>query len=873
MADILFRCPHCPQHLRVPETEAGKRTECAHCHTESVVPPPAEQIECARCHTVIRISLFDLRETFQCPTCQAPLRFSPATPAAPSVPARRSWSLLGKSGWRIADCLTGEIHPIEQFPFEIGSDDKAHLRARGAHAQHCALEQDGRNLLLIKRDPLARVVVDGMEISTVARLDRAHEHTLRIGPHYYILHGGRRLDAWQAKVDASQWFICDTQRRLMEGPYSRRELVVVLDQHPRDPTHTLIRPQGFLAGFPLSQFGEARELFRFQPRPAPAATEPSVPLSEPIPEEKPVVFGPPLLRLQEITLEITQGAAPQRLLHELNLDLPGGHLAAVVGASGCGKSTLLKVIAGIMEPTAGIVWWRDRNLAEKDLAPTEIGYVPQFSIVFEHLTIWESMDNALRLRVAGLSAAERRSRAERILREVGLLNIAQRQVRVLSGGERRRLALALESVTLPALLLCDEVTSGLDPKAEEEVVELMHRLSRENNRLVISVTHSLRQLNRYDSVAVMHQGCLVYHGPSREVARYFGVEENGQVFTELAKRPAVEWHALWQKHRAQYCLPTAPPEKKTEATPPSGRVEASAVPVAEVEEEPTERPPGVLTQFWVLWRRRTTIFFRDRGQLWLHLALLFGFPCLVVIFALNGLPQMQSLSMGSDVSPVQQLKETTGYIISASRVGSLVSGLIMFQVILLALMASNNAAREVAAERLIFEKEKLGGLRPISYLASKTVFLAMLVTAQSVWMAAFVTFICRFPGDFVLQTWLLLLGNAAITAASLGISSLMKSPEQASLVSIYLVGFQIPLSGAFLALPGVLSVVSRPFIAAYWSWSGVVETMRETRFYDAVQMVTQTDLSGIPLCLWALTFHVVFGLLLAYIGCRQSRWD
>ncbi len=859
MADIVFRCPHCPQHLRATEEDLGKRMKCSHCRTESVVPQPAEQIECHKCHTTVQISLFDLRETFQCPGCGADICFSTPSSTAVTKSEHRRWSLFGASGWRIVDCLTGDIHPIERFPFEIGSDEKTHLHARGAHALHCALEEDGKALNLVKRDPRARVIVDGIETSGVTRLERGTEHTLRIGPHYYILHGGRRLDHWQSQVDASLWFICDTQRRLMEGPYSRRELVVVLDQHPRDPIHTLIRPQGLLAGFPINQFGEARELFRFQPKiPLPPPPKPDFSATDD--NAMPIVFGPPLLRLNEITLEINQGDSPQRLLHELSLDLPGGHLTAIVGASGCGKSTLLKTIAGIMEPTAGIVSWRNRNLAEKDLAPTEIGYVPQFSIVFEHLTILESMDNALRLRVAGLSTADRRSRTERILREVGLLNIAQRQVRVLSGGERRRLSLALESVTLPALLLCDEVTSGLDPKAEEEVVELMHRLSREDKRLVISVTHSLRQLDRYDSVAVMYQGCLVYHGPSHNVARYFGVEENGQVFTELAKRPAVEWHALWLKYREQYHLPMA-----SAATDETAKTED--------EEEATERTPDALTQFWVLWRRRTKIFFRDRGQLWLHLALLFGFPCLVIIFALHGLPQMQSLSMGSDVSPVQQLKETTGYIISSSRVGSLVSGLIMFQVILLALMASNNAAREVAAERLIFEKEKLGGLRPISYLASKVVFLSMLVAAQSIWMAVFVTFVCRFPGDLVLQTWLLLLGNAAITAASLGISSLMKSPEQASLVSIYLVGFQIPLSGAFLALPDVLGKLSRPFIAAYWSWSGIVETMRETRFYDAVLLVTQTDLASIPLCLWALAFHVLFGLLLAYIGCRQSRWD
>lgn len=576
----------------------------------------------------------------------------------------------------------------------------------------------------------------------------------------------------------------------------------------------------------------------------PAATAPAAP---------PVL--PPLLRLENIALQITQGAATQGLLNDVSLDLPGGHLVAIVGASGCGKTTLLKVIAGILEPTGGAVHWRGRDLAAQDLAPTEIGYVPQFSIVFDHLTIWESMDMALRLRVAGLPATARRERAAAILQQVGLLLIAHRQVRVLSGGERRRLALALESVTLPALLLCDEVTSGLDPKAEAEVVELMRQLSRERNRLVVSVTHNLRLLSRYDSVAVMYEGHLVFHGPSDRVAEYFHVTEVAETFTELGKRPASEWHDLWLHRQHEFPLV------------------APAVTTAPQETSDEARTPNGLTQLGVLLQRRARIFARDRGQLLLHAALLFGFPCLVVIFALNGLPQMHRLGMGSEATLWQQLRETTGYIIESSRVGSLVSGLVMFQVILLALMGSNNAAREVAAERLIFEKEKLSGLRPASYLASKALFLAAVVTAQSVWMAVFVNFVCHFPGDLLTQCGLLLLGNAAITATSLAFSSLLKSPEQASLVSIYLVGFQIPLSGAFLALPNVLGQLTRPFIAAYWSWSGVVETMRDTRFYDAVQMVTQTNLSVIPLCLWALGSHVALGLLLAYIGCRRSRWD
>jgi hypothetical protein len=101
----------------------------------------------------------------------------------------------------------------------------------------------------------------------------------------------------------------------------------------------------------------------------------------------------------------------------------------------------------------------------------------------------------------------------------------------------------------------------------------------------------------------------------------------------------------------------------------------------------------------------------------------------------------------------------------------------------------------------------------------------------------------------------------------------MKSAEQASLVSIYLVGFQLPLSGAVLALPATLGAITRPFIASYWGWSGFVQTLRDTRFYEAVLKVTQTHLSATPLCIWALACHVLIGLTIAYVGCKNSRWE
>jgi len=229
--------------------------------------------------------------------------------------------------------------------------------------------------------------------------------------------------------------------------------------------------------------------------------------------------------------------------------------------------------------------------------------------------------------------------------------------------------------------------------------------------------------------------------------------------------------------------------------------------------------------------------------------------------------------MSADVNVLDQLREAINFTMQSAKIGQLVSGLVIMQVVLLTLMGSNNSAREIAAERLIFEKEKLGGLRPFSYLASKAVFLSVLVALQAFWMAVFVSGICHIPGDLTGQMMLLFLANAAMTSTCLAISSMMKSPEQASLVSIYLVGFQLPLSGAVLGLPHYFGWLTRPFIASYWSWSGILETMRDTRYYDVVQQVSPTLLSSGALCLWALGCHVIIGLFVSYLGCLRSRWE
>jgi ABC-type multidrug transport system ATPase subunit len=562
-----------------------------------------------------------------------------------------------------------------------------------------------------------------------------------------------------------------------------------------------------------------------------------------------------VLELKDIRFAIQKGNDEVALLDQIDLRVPTGHFMAIVGPSGCGKSTLLKLIAGINQETSGNIFWNGRNLSEEgDLEASEIGYVPQFSIAYEALTVEENIASAVRLRAATESRQGFHELVDQVLASTGLAALRDRPVKVLSGGQRRRLSLALELVTDPVLLLCDEVTSGLDPKSEHEIVELMHQLSRNQHRLVVNVTHSLANLDLYDSVLVLDAGRIVYHGPPRALEHYFSVEKAEDVYLRLAKRKTGEWADSWAKHREAYYA-TMPPQT---AIAPGASVSAAT--------------PGAIAQFFALFFRRWKIFFRDKGQLYLQLAILVIFPLLVVVFELEGVEQVQRPSEARPES-LEAIKAEGEVLTFNLNLGGIVSGLVMFQVILLTLMGSNNSAREIAGERFIFEKEKLGGVRPAVYVASKVAFLSVLVLMQSFWMTVFVESISEIPSQAILPHFLLLLlVNGGMTAICLGISSLAKTADQASLLSIYLVGFQLPLSGAVLALPEWAGWLTRPFISAYWSWSGIMDGV-ERDYHRYIEEVTDTWLGPMWLSFVVLLLHVAIGLFIAYVGVKKPKWE
>ena len=177
------------------------------------------------------------------------------------------------------------------------------------------------------------------------------------------------------------------------------------------------------------------------------------------------------------------------------------------------------------------------------------------------------------------------------------------------------------------------------------------------------------------------------------------------------------------------------------------------------------------------------------------------------------------------------------YQIDALESASLVTGLILFQVILLTLMGSNNGAREIAGERELYEKERFAGLRPIAYALSKLAFASLIAVVQGLYMTWFVKSMCEFPGPWLPQVAVMMLCCVSMTTVCLGFSAMLASADKASLLSVYLVGFQLPLSGVVLALPEFLVWICRPFINAYWGWAGYFACIRPSMFQERQRRV------------------------------------
>ncbi|MER5734689.1 MULTISPECIES: FHA domain-containing protein [unclassified Streptomyces] len=430
----------------------------------------------------------------------------------------------------------------------------------------------------------------------------------------------------------------------------------------------------------------------------------------------------------------------KQILKDVSFGVPEKSLIGVIGPSGSGKSTLLKALTGYRPADQGDVLYDNRSLYKQFAELRQrIGLVPQDDILHKELTVQKALRYAAKLRFPGDTAtAEREARIDEVLRELKLDIHKEKKVTSLSGGQRKRVSVALELLTKPSLIFLDEPTSGLDPGMDRDVMQLLRGLA-DDGRTVLVVTHSVAELALCDKLLVMAPGgSVAYFGPPDEALNFFGYTSWADVFSAFENYRDYDWAGRW-KGSQHYQLYAAD-------------IDAVAAQPVHMPQQAMSRPPkpqGWGSQLWTLIRRYTSVIVSDKG----FLALMVILPAVigsvsVVIPADFGL---------APPTPPSRFNGDAGIIMLILTVGMCFSG-------------AANSVRELIKERVIYERERATGLSRSAYLMSKVIVLGVITAFQGVILCAIGFAIRELPAEGLLMPPAV---ELCLTVIALGLTSMM----------------------------------------------------------------------------------------------------
>ena len=227
--------------------------------------------------------------------------------------------------------------------------------------------------------------------------------------------------------------------------------------------------------------------------------------------------GRQLIRMRGIVKRFYIGQPNElEILHGIDLDVKEGEFVSIVGASGSGKSTLMNMIGVLDRPTEGTYWLDGTDV--QDAQDDELSQIRNRKIgfVFQNFNL-SSRTNArknveLPMMYAGIPQKKRTQRAEELLDLVGMADRMDHQPNELSGGQKQRVAIARAMANDPAIILADEPTGALDSKTGRMVMDLFHRLNREQGKTIVLITHNQELAAETSRVLTMRDGILYTNG-------------------------------------------------------------------------------------------------------------------------------------------------------------------------------------------------------------------------------------------------------------------------------------------------------------------------------------------------------------------------
>ncbi|MFK0023818.1 FHA domain-containing protein [Streptomyces sp. NPDC090798] len=543
------------------------------------------------------------------------------------------------------------------------------------------------------------------------------------------------------------------------------------------------------------------------------------------------------LDVQELTVAVDRGR--KILLDQVSFPVGEKCLLAVVGPSGAGKSTLLNALTGQRPADRGAVLYDGRDLY-RDYAELRqrIGLVPQDDILHAQLTVRRALAYAAELRFPQDTAkAERQARVDEVIQELGLEQRAGQPIHSLSGGQRKRVSVALELLTKPSLLFLDEPTSGLDPGMDRSVMHMLRGLA-DDGRTVIVVTHSVLSLDVCDRLLVLAPGGKVaYFGPPEDALAYFGYEQWPEAFEAFERDQDRDWAGEYR------------------SSPLQGRYIDSSSPQPHL---PRARTPAVVgpppkAQSWgaqlgTLVRRYAAVLGADRT----FLAVMIALPCIMGV-------------MARAVAGGRLTLETSMNALLTLCIGGVLVG-------------AANAVREVVKERVIYQRERAVGLSRSAYLMSKIVVLGTITVLQAVVLTLVALFgvdLNAPRGKGVLMPPLLEITLAvallAFSAMMLGllVSAVVTKEEVTMPLLVLIAVVQVVFSGALLKLHGVPGMEQLAWLVpARWALGAMSGTIALGRIVPGT--LTSDPLFRHEPSVWLVNMGMLVALSIVF-GCVVAR--
>lgn len=488
------------------------------------------------------------------------------------------------------------------------------------------------------------------------------------------------------------------------------------------------------------------------------------------------------------------GGQRKMLLDDISLSIPPGAFVALVGGSGAGKTMLLNALSGQHPAQQGAVLYDGINLYQNATVLNEtFGYVPQDDIIHRNLTVQRALYYAARLRLPqGTSRREINERIREVLDDIEMLPQRRQLISQLSGGQRKRVNIAVELLARPPLFFLDEPNSGLDPGLDLKLMQLLRRLA-DRGHTVVLATHETRNIDQCDYICFLAPGGrLAYFGPPASVKRFFGTNDYAAIYNMLFADPA-KWTALFRQS-PDYLKYVAGPRLQSQ----NRRETVESHPLREPTKRSGDQP---LRQFFILTMRYLELMVRDRINLLILLAQAPIIAGLVVMLANTNevhqasLPGMQNALKGI-------YAQTDLFIVVASAIW----------------FGTINAAREIVKEAPIYRRERAVNLHVAPYIFSKLVVLGALSFFQCLALLWIVGHKAGYPergifipglyGAFIEMFFTLLLCAFAGLGIGLLISALAPNTDRAvSFVPILLIP-QIIFGNVIFTLHGVGNTVS-----------------------------------------------------------------